>query len=164
MQPESKSGSLLELFSPQPSPPGHHLSLASLLGLVPEENPKQVLSDLKRTVSEGFWYQMKLGLELMKRAESLSKSVSRLEKRFESLEKQVQSYRPPYPEKPILSVREAAEYLRVDPRWIYRHAKELPFVFKNGRVVRVSRKRLEEYIERQLTRGGDGCTKELRKN
>jgi excisionase family DNA binding protein len=51
----------------------------------------------------------------------------------------------------VLTVEEAARYLRVSPDYLYRHAEELPFVARiGGRLVIVGRQ-----LERWLAAGGD---------
>jgi excisionase family DNA binding protein len=52
----------------------------------------------------------------------------------------------------LLTINEAAALLRVTPRWLYRHARKLPFTRKLSRkVLRFSRVGLERWLERQKT-------------
>ena len=50
----------------------------------------------------------------------------------------------------LLTIAEAAAILKVSRRWLYRHAKKLPFTHKFSRkVLRFSRASLERWVERQ---------------
>lgn len=50
----------------------------------------------------------------------------------------------------LLTVKEAAERLSVDDRWIYRKADSLPFTRRLGdRTLRFSEKGLDKWVERQ---------------
>jgi excisionase family DNA binding protein len=54
----------------------------------------------------------------------------------------------------LLTVDEAAQVLGVTPRWIYRHARTLPFTVRlPGRAVRFSEQGLARYVERRLKKG-----------
>jgi excisionase family DNA binding protein len=47
----------------------------------------------------------------------------------------------------LLTVDEAAEVLRVSPRWLYRHARHLPFTRKLSRkVLRFSRSGINRWL------------------
>jgi len=51
----------------------------------------------------------------------------------------------------LLNVKEAAEKLRRSSDWLYRHGSELPFVVREGRLLRFSEQGIEEYIRRRMT-------------
>ena len=52
----------------------------------------------------------------------------------------------------LLTIDEVAARLRLSPRWLYRHAKTLPFSRKLSRkVLRFSRAGLERWLARQRT-------------
>jgi predicted DNA-binding transcriptional regulator AlpA len=51
----------------------------------------------------------------------------------------------------LLNVREAAQKLGRSPDWLYRHGSELPFVIRDGRLLRFSEQGIEEYIKRRMT-------------
>ncbi len=52
----------------------------------------------------------------------------------------------------LLTIDEAASMLRVSPRWLYRHARTLPFSRKLSRkVLRFSRAGAERWLARQRT-------------
>ncbi len=54
---------------------------------------------------------------------------------------------PPATDADLLTVAEAAALLRVSPRWLYRHAKTLPFARKLSRkVLRFSRAGLARWL------------------
>ncbi len=50
----------------------------------------------------------------------------------------------------LLDVREAAQKMCRSTDWLYRHAAELPFVVREGRLVRFSEKGIDEYISRRM--------------
>jgi predicted DNA-binding transcriptional regulator AlpA len=51
----------------------------------------------------------------------------------------------------LLNVKEAAQKLRRSSDWLYRHGSELPFVVREGRLLRFSEQGIEEYIRRRMT-------------
>ncbi len=52
----------------------------------------------------------------------------------------------PTPDDRFLNVDEAAQILNVTPRWLYRHAKDLPFVHRlNRKTLRFSETRLRRW-------------------
>ena len=50
----------------------------------------------------------------------------------------------------LLNVKEAAQKLGRSPDWLYRHGSELPFVVRDGRLLRFSEQGIEEYIRRRM--------------
>jgi len=52
----------------------------------------------------------------------------------------------------LLNIKEAAEKLRRSTDWLYRHGGELPFVVRDGRLLRFSEHGIEEYIRRRMGR------------
>ena len=50
-----------------------------------------------------------------------------------------------------VSARVAAQKLGRSPDWLYRHGSELPFVVRDGRLLRFSEQGIEEYIKRRMT-------------
>jgi hypothetical protein len=59
----------------------------------------------------------------------------------------------------LLDVEEAAKMLGVNPFWIYKRSKELPFVLRVGqRKLRISERGLRNYIREQLENGGSHGT------
>lgn len=50
----------------------------------------------------------------------------------------------------LLDVKEAAEKLCRSADWLYRHAWELPFVVRDGRLLRFSEQGIEGYIKRRM--------------
>ena len=50
----------------------------------------------------------------------------------------------------LLNVKEAAEKLGRSTDWLYRHGSELPFVVRDGRLLRFSEQGIEEYIRRRM--------------
>ena len=50
----------------------------------------------------------------------------------------------------LLDVKEAAEKLRRSADWLYRHASELPFVVRDGRLLRFSEQGIETYIRQRM--------------
>lgn len=50
----------------------------------------------------------------------------------------------------LLDVKEAAEKLRRSADWLYRHASELPFVVRDGRLLRFSEQGIEAYIRKRM--------------
>jgi predicted DNA-binding transcriptional regulator AlpA len=50
----------------------------------------------------------------------------------------------------LLDVKEAAQKLGRSPDWLYRHGSELPFVVRDGRLLRFSEQGIEEYIRRRM--------------
>jgi len=50
----------------------------------------------------------------------------------------------------LLNVKEAAEKLSRSADWLYRHAPELPFVVRDGRLLRFSELGIEQYIKRRM--------------
>jgi predicted DNA-binding transcriptional regulator AlpA len=49
----------------------------------------------------------------------------------------------------LLNVKEAAQKLCRSSDWLYRHASELPFVIRDGRLLRFSEQGIEGYIKRR---------------
>lgn len=56
---------------------------------------------------------------------------------------------PPEPADELLTVEQAAAVLRVDRRWVYKHAKQLGAARLSRRKLRLSRRKVERYVERQ---------------
>ena len=50
----------------------------------------------------------------------------------------------------LLNVKEAAQKLGRSTDWLYRHGSELPFVVRDGRLLRFSEQGIEEYIRRRM--------------
>jgi predicted DNA-binding transcriptional regulator AlpA len=50
----------------------------------------------------------------------------------------------------LLAVDQAAEILGKTPDWIYRRADQLPFVVREGRLLRFSRSGIQKYIQARL--------------
>jgi predicted DNA-binding transcriptional regulator AlpA len=50
----------------------------------------------------------------------------------------------------LLNVKEAAQKLGRSPDWLYRHGSELPFVVRDGRLLRFSEQGIEDYIRRRM--------------
>ena len=50
----------------------------------------------------------------------------------------------------LLNVKEAAQKLGRSTDWLYRHSSELPFVVRDGRLLRFSDQGIEEYIRRRM--------------
>jgi excisionase family DNA binding protein len=50
----------------------------------------------------------------------------------------------------LLTVKEAAEKMRCSADWLYRHSPTLPFVVRDGRLLRFSEQGIEEYIRRRM--------------
>ena len=46
----------------------------------------------------------------------------------------------------LLTVQEAAQRLAVTPRWLYRHAGDLPFTVRLGRLLRFSERGLDRWL------------------
>ncbi len=47
----------------------------------------------------------------------------------------------------LLTVEEAAQRLAVTPRWLYRHAEDLPFTVRLGRLLRFSERRIDSHLQ-----------------
>jgi len=62
----------------------------------------------------------------------------------------------------ILTIEEAAKYLRVSRDFLYRHSEELPFLFRLRGALRASRRRLDRWIasggDWQLTSAAEGSS------
>ena len=54
----------------------------------------------------------------------------------------------PEGEDALLTAEEAAEVLNVSPATVYRNADRYPFVRREGRLVRFSRRGLQEYVRK----------------
>jgi len=54
----------------------------------------------------------------------------------------------------LLDVQEAAERLGVSTDWLYRHARRLPFVVRNGRLLRFSSQGIDRFIKTRQGRAG----------
>ena len=50
----------------------------------------------------------------------------------------------------LLNVKEAAQKLGRSTDWLYRHGSELPFIVRDGRLLRFSEQGIEEYIRRRM--------------
>jgi len=62
------------------------------------------------------------------------------------------SYRPDVgmPHDHLLTVEQAAGQLSVSRDWLYRHSRSLPFVVRQGRLLRFSTKGIDEYLRCQV--------------
>ena len=50
----------------------------------------------------------------------------------------------------LLNIKEASQKLGRSTDWLYRHSSELPFVIRDGRLLRFSEQGIEEYIRRRM--------------
>ena len=57
---------------------------------------------------------------------------------------------PATPKDRLLNIKEAAEKLCRSTDWLYRHGGELPFVVRDGRLLRFSEHGIEEYIRKRM--------------
>jgi predicted DNA-binding transcriptional regulator AlpA len=57
---------------------------------------------------------------------------------------------PAAPRDRLLNVKEAAQKLGRSADWLYRHGSEVPFVVRDGRLLRFSEQGIEEYIRRRM--------------
>jgi len=51
----------------------------------------------------------------------------------------------------LLTVEQAAQQLSVSRDWLYRHSRSLPFVVRQGRLLRFSAKGIDEYLRCQVS-------------
>lgn len=56
------------------------------------------------------------------------------------------------PEDRLLTAEEVAQRLNVSIDYVYRHAREFPFMLREGRAVRFSQLGLERYLKQRQTR------------
>lgn len=54
----------------------------------------------------------------------------------------------------LLDVNEAADRLGVSADWVYRHARQLPFAVRNGRLLRFSSQGIDRFIKARQGRSG----------
>lgn len=57
---------------------------------------------------------------------------------------------PPTARDRLLNVKEAAQKLGRSTDWLYRHSSELPFIVRDGRLLRFSEQGIEDYIKRRM--------------
>ena len=51
----------------------------------------------------------------------------------------------------LLTIEQAAQQLSVSRDWLYRHSRSLPFVVRQGRLLRFSAKGIDEYLRCQVS-------------